>query len=400
MKRILFVDDEPQVLQGLRASLYARRKDWDMHFAQGGAEALELMRELHFDVLVTDLRMPGVDGTTLVARTRNDSPDTIRIVLSGYADEVQSQRLVSLAHRYLSKPCEPKRLEECVDRCLATHALIQSAPVRVQLGSVTALPAMPATFAALQRALADPTIDSRKVAAIIQKDPAIAAKVLQVCNSAFFRLPHRVASIQQAVSYLGLYTIRSMVLAAELFQPGNTLCAALDLGQLQRHALSVAAVARSLGAETAWAEDAFLSGLLHDVGFLLLGRQYKNEMQRALEATATGMLLAEAERKFVGIDHGTAGAYLLGLWGLPYEVVETVAHHDELAEIGQTSFDVRSSVGIAHALLAEIRPADVLPYEANQAVLGNEYLRAIGLPQSWESLLEDASRLLVASEAA
>ena len=394
------MDDEPQVLQGLRSSLYARRKDWEMHFANGGAEAIELMSELHIDVLVTDLRMPGVDGTTLVARTRNDSPDTIRIVLSGYDDEMQSQRLVSLAHRYLSKPCETNRLEECVDRCLATHALIQSAELRVQLGSVTTLPAMPATFAALQRAFADPTIDSSKVAAIIQKDPAIAAKVLQVCNSAFFRLPRRVVSIQQAVSYLGLYTVRSMVLSVELFKPGNTLCAALDLGQLQRHALSVAAVARWLAAKAAWAEDAFLSGLLHDVGFLLLGRQCKDEMQRALEATATGMLLADAEQKFVGIDHGTAGAYLLGLWGLPYEVVETVAHHEKLARIVPTSFDIRGAVGIAHALLAEIRPADVPLYEANPPMLGDEYLRAINFPQSWKSLVEHAGMLLDTEQAA
>src|SRR5580692_6285327 len=130
MTRILFVDDEPQVLQGLRSSLYTRRENWDMHFAQGGAKAIELMQESHFDVLVTDLRMPGVDGTTLLARTRVDSPDTICIVLSGYADEEQSHRLISLAHRYLSKPCEPARLEECVDRCLATQSLIQSVELR------------------------------------------------------------------------------------------------------------------------------------------------------------------------------------------------------------------------------------------------------------------------------
>ena len=107
MKRLLFVDDEPRVLQGLKAGLYTRRKDWDMHFAEGGAKAIELMQDSHFDVLVTDLRMPGVDGTTLVARARADSPGTMRVVLSGYADERQSQGLVSLAHRYLSKPCEP-----------------------------------------------------------------------------------------------------------------------------------------------------------------------------------------------------------------------------------------------------------------------------------------------------
>jgi HD-like signal output (HDOD) protein len=277
------------------------------------------MRETHFDVLVADLRMPGVDGPALLARTRADSPDTVCIVLSGYADEEQSQRLISLAHRYLSKPSEPTRLEECVDRCLAVQSLIQSVELRAQLGSLGALPPMPDTFAALQRVLADPKTDSSKVATIIQKDPAIAAKVLQACNSAFFRLPRRVVSIQQAVSYLGLSTVRSMVLSAELFKLGKTLCAALDLGLLQRHALTVASVARSLAAETAWADDAFLAGLLHDIGFLILGRQHRVEMQQALEAHAAGMPLDDAERKFVGVDHGTAGAYLLGLWGLPYD---------------------------------------------------------------------------------
>ena len=400
MKRVLFVDDEPQLLQGLRVSLHSRRKDWDMHFAESSAKAVELMSASHFDVLVTDLRMPGADGITLVARTRTDSPDTIRIVLSGYANEQQSQRLVSLAHRYLSKPCEPKQLEECIDRCLATQSLIQSAELRARLGSVTGLPSMPATFAALQRALADPAADPSKVAAIIQNDPAISAKVLQVCNSAFFRTPRRVASIQQAVSYLGLATVRSMVLSTELFSPGKTMCTAFDLPQLQRHALNVAALAQFVAADTAWAGDAFLAGLLHDVGFLLLGREHEDAMRLALEAAAAGMPLADAERKFAGIDHGAAGAYLLGLWGLPFEVVEAIAHHEDPALIAQGSFDIMSAVGIAHALLAEIRPAEVPAHEARASLLGDEYLRAIRYPHSWEALVKRASALLCVEEAA
>lgn len=399
MKRVLFVDDEPQVLQGLKSSLYRRRKDWDMHFADGGARAIELLRDSRFDVLVTDLRMPSMDGTKLVAWARDESPETIRVVLSGYADEVQSRRLVSLAHRYLSKPCESIRLEECVDRCIATQSLIQSPELRARFGAVAALPPVPAIFAALQQALADPGTDSNAVARIIQRDPGISAKVLQVCNSAFFRLPRRISSIQQAVSYLGLSTVRSMVLSAELFVSGKTLCAALDLAHLQRHALNVAALARSLAAETSWAEDAFLCGLLHDVGFMLLGRQNKDEMQLALEATAAGMSLEESERKFVGIDHATAGAYLLGLWGLPFEVVEAVAHHGGTGRIASTSFDVLSAVDIAHALLAEVRAADVPPHERHAPKLGEEYLRAISFPHSWDSLLKRTSALLETQEA-
>ena len=388
MKRVLFVDDEPQVLQGLRASLYARRKQWDMHFAQGGAKAIELMQDSHFDVLVTDLRMPGVDGATLVARARVDSPDTIRIVLSGYADEEQSQRLVSLAHRYLSKPCEPKRLEECIERCLATQSLVQSDELRTRLGSIGALPPMPSTFAALQRALAEPSVDSSKVAAIIQNDPAVSAKVLQVCNSAFFRLPRRVSSLQQAVSYLGLSTVRSMVLSAELFRTDKALCPSLDMAILQKHALNVAGIARALAADTPWAEDAFLSGLLHDVGYLVLGRH----------ATAAGTPPAEAKSIFE-IDHGTAGAYVLGLWGLPYEVVETVAHHESPDGIGH-GFDVLSAVAIAHGLLAQVRPQDIPVHERQAEMLGDEYLRSIGYAHSWDSLLQRAEQLLNAQEAA
>jgi len=400
MKRVLFVDDEPRVLQGLKAGLYARRKDWDMQFAEGGAKAIELMKQAHFDVLVTDLRMPGVDGTTLVARARTDSPETIRIVLSGYANEEQSQRLVSLAHRYLSKPCESKRLEECIDRCLKTQSLIQSEELRTQLGSIGTLPPMPSTFAALQRALADPSVDSGKVAAIIQKDPAVSAKVLQVCNSAFFRLPRRVSSIQQAVSYLGLSTVRSMVLSAELFKPGKSLPACLDLVQLQKHALSVAGVARFLAADTPWAEDAFLAGLLHDVGYLLLGRVFADKMQRALDAAAAGMVLAEAEQSHIGVDHGAAGAYLLGLWGLPYEVVEAVANHETPDRIGASGFDVLSAVAIAHALLAQVQPGDVPIYERNASMLGDDYLRSIGYARTWDSLLAQTQALLHVEEAA
>ncbi len=398
MKRLLFVDDEPKVLQGLKAALFARRKDWEMHFAGSGAEAIELLRKSHFDVLVTDLRMPGVDGATLVAKAQSDSPDTIRVVLSGYADQDQSHRLVSLAHRYLSKPCESKLLEECIDRCLATHSLIQSAELRVRLGALGALPPMPSTFAALQRALADPNVDSIRVAAIIQKDPSISAKVLQVCNSAFFRLPRRVASIPQAVSYLGLSTVRSMVLMAELFKPDKRLSAGVDLEQLQRHALNIAAIARIIAADHPWAEDAFLAGLLHDVGFLLLARQDRDGMRRALEAASAGMPLAQAEQQHIGISHGVAGAYLLGLWGLPYEIVETVAHHEILAQVAPGRFDVLSAVGIAHALLAVIRPQDMPPHEIHVPALGDEYLRALAIPHSWESLVERAKALLGAEK--
>jgi HD-like signal output (HDOD) protein len=396
MKRILFVDDEPEVLQALRVSLYARRKEWEIHLARGGEEGRALLATHNFDVLVTDLRMPGLDGTALIAQARCDSPSTVRIVLSGYADEDRSAQLLSLAHRYLSKPCEHTRLEQCIDRCLATQSLIQSERVRARLGTIGALPSMPATFAALQKVLADPKADSNRIASVILKDPAISAKVLQVCNSAFFRLPKRITKIQQAVSYLGLVTVRSIVLAAELFNSGDPLPVAMDMAQLQRHALNVAAIARELAAQAPWAEEAFLAGLLHDVGLLLLGRQFGPETQLALDAVSSGMSLAQAEERHIGIDHATAGAYLLSLWGLPYEIVEAVAYHEEPTRVRQNDFDALSAVALAQALLAEIRPSEMPFYESRLGTLTAEDWRRVALPAPWPALRERAAAVLEA----
>jgi len=397
MTRILFVDDDTQILAGIKASLYSHRKDWDMHFATGGASGIEQLRQTPFDVLVADIRMPGVDGTTLLTRARIDSPQTVRIVLSGYASEVQSLRLVSLAHLYLNKPCEPQRLEACIERCVSVRSQIQSDELRARLGLIADLVPMPDTFAALQRALADPAVDASKVAHVIQNDPGVAAKVLQVCNSAFFRLPRRVTNVQQAVSYLGLSTVRSITIAAEVFKADPVLPANLDLALLQRHALRIATLAKLLAAKTSWADDAFLSGLLHDVGLLVLGKLHPQEMQRALEAIASGMSLAEAEKTQLGVDHATAGAYLLGLWGLPYEVVATVAQH-EVEDARPGGFNGSHAVGIAHALLSELRPQDMPYYEAQSHHIDDEYLQSIGYPQSWASLKKATLAMLSAEE--
>jgi putative nucleotidyltransferase with HDIG domain len=393
VKRILFVDDEPQVLHGLRSSLYARRKDWEMTFAGSGLAAMDLLESSPFDVLVTDLRMPGVDGLALISRARMVSPKTIRVVLSGFVDDDQSRRLVSLAHRYLSKPLDPRQLEACIDRCLATQSLIQSERLRTRLGAIRELPPMPTTFAALQDALLDPSVELRAVAGIIERDPAVTAKILHVCNSAFFRLPRRVSSIQQAVNYLGLSTVRSIALCAELFKPGKALPPGLDLGLLQRHALAVGAIARALAAGTSWEEDAFLAGLLHDVGLSLLGRQFPDLMQRALDAVAQGTPLAAAEFEHLGIDHGTAGAYLLGLWDLPFEVVDAVAAHHQ-PEPGVGGFDASSAVRIAHAVLAAVKPAEIPAYEPVTLQVDDALLNSLGVPFSAAALLARAGALL------
>jgi CheY-like chemotaxis protein len=112
---ILFVDDEPRILDGIRRMLHARRREWSMHFAVGGDEALKQLAALPIDVIVSDLRMPGMDGATLLSIVKQRSPNVFRIVLSGYAEPKDLAQARPVAHRLLTKPCDLRTLQAAIE---------------------------------------------------------------------------------------------------------------------------------------------------------------------------------------------------------------------------------------------------------------------------------------------
>ena len=110
-RKILFVDDEPNILQGLRRMLHSMRRDWDMEFAESGQQALELLNNSHFDVVVTDMRMPGMNGLELLNEIKRLYPEVIRIVLSGQASKEIIIQSVGPIHQYLSKPTNSYKMK-------------------------------------------------------------------------------------------------------------------------------------------------------------------------------------------------------------------------------------------------------------------------------------------------
>src|ERR1700722_16735111 len=118
MMRLLFVDDEPRVLQGLKQSRRGKRKIWDMVFAEGGAGALAELERGRFDAIVTDMRMPGMDGAELLNRVKCAQPEALRIILSGQMDPGAAVRAASSAHRFLAKPCDSDTLIEILSESL------------------------------------------------------------------------------------------------------------------------------------------------------------------------------------------------------------------------------------------------------------------------------------------
>jgi len=356
LKKILFVDDEPAVLAALQNLLRRHRRLWDMSFALGPTAALAELERARFDIIVTDMRMPVVDGAAFLRVVQQRQPEAVRIILSGYSEREMMLRGMVVAHQYVSKPCDPAELERVIARAITLQRTLASPRIREVVGRIDALPSVPAVFRELSEAIERPSTSARDIARIVERDPAICAKVLQLANSAFFGRAQRHTGALQAVSFLGVEVLRGLALTAGVF--GASVRVERHLGTtldaLQKHALETALVARAI-APPCMRDDAFTAGLLHDIGRLVLASCVADQNAALVNESVAGRRpLAEVEREHLGITHAEVGAYLLGLWGLPNHIVEAVALHDFGADPHPGAYDLGTIVHAADVICNEL----------------------------------------------
>ncbi|MEP6572620.1 MAG: response regulator [Gemmatimonadota bacterium] len=376
MRRLLFVDDEPRLLDGLQRLLRPQRGVWDMTFASGGEEALRNLMRQPFDVIISDMRMPGLDGADLLGRVAKEWPGVIRMVLSGHTDVNVTMRTVPFAHQFLAKPCDPAILQEVIERACALRDLLASDELLQLVGAIKALPTVPHVYATLTRALADANTSITDIAGIIEQDSSIAAKTLQLVNSAFFGQRREISSLIQATSLLGTDLIRTLVLSQEIFRPvrGQAWPAGFHLEEEQRHGLRVGSLARKLVSRRTEGDQAFISGVLHDIGKLVLASLDPDTISHAVRTIdATGFPEVPVDAAALGVFHAEVGAYLLGVWGLPYVVVEAVACHHSPLRLPRTRVDIPIIIHVADALIHELTAGlpvdDALPPRLDPALL-------------------------------
>jgi len=361
MKRILFVDDDTKVLDGIRRMLYVYRNSWNMQFVDNSQAALKACEGDSFDVVISDMRMPGMDGATLLGHIRDRFPTTARVILSGYSDHATAARSLSVAHRFLSKPCSESEIRSTIERLCVLQELVNSPAIRKIVGTVSQLPSLSTTYSRLTEVVRDPNTSIGQVADIIQHDVAMSAKILQLANSAFFGLGQKVTSLSNAVSYLGMETIKNLALTSESFRAFETssripqsICDAI-----QRHALFTAAIASRLPVDRKIRDTTTMAALLHDIGGLFLASKMPDEFcVTVARAKQTGCKRFEAEEELLGTSHAEIGAYLLGLWGIPNLAVEAIAHHHHPTRIEHSTFDTSVAVYVADFLAHELESSE------------------------------------------
>ncbi len=363
MKHILFVDDEPLVLRGLRRAFDDLAETWSVDSATSGDEALQKLAAGPCDVLVTDMRMPGMNGAELLAVVAQRHAHVVRIVLSGQADQTLLAQCVSTAHHYFAKPCDPEQLRETVLNLVGLGEKADNVSAVLMANRLPLLPSQPLVYRRLVAAINQPGTDLDTFGRLVEADQGLTAKVIKLSNSAYFGFGHTVNSVSEAVSLLGVELLKALVLSAQLFDfchdPGR---AGISVDRLWARAQALGAAARAIAREERLPrevqEAAFTAGLLHNCGLLVLATNLPGPLSTAIDlARKIRQPLHTCERPIYRTTYSEVSAYVLSLWELPPAIVEAVAFHDSGPAIDSAELSLPALLHVAHILVGETQPA-------------------------------------------
>ena len=382
---VLFVDDEENVLQALQRTLRSKHQSWTMRFASSAAEALGQLAQRPADVVVSDMRMPGMDGATLLHKVRALYPMSIRFVLSGHADDTATMRALGGVHRYLSKPCDKDRLVRAIEEAVALRDAVASDANTKLLMSAGDLGVPGGAFAKLQQVLADEFASAADIVAAVRLSDGLVARVIQAANSPIVGAPKAVTGLDQAVRLLGIVILKALALQ-DCVQGQITPNVARALEPFDLNGCANAAceripeLASRVGLGQAEREEAMTAALLHLIGIGAFCAAAPEPFVLKALANAKGgpRGLELAIERATGIAPQCLGGSLLQLWSMPSELTAGVlaAHDPRLSPLAPNPRDAVVHLACVSTALKSQRdqpaPETHLDIDYLQAALGVE----------------------------
>lgn len=345
---VVFVDGDDTVLDALRAVLRRDRATYDFVFTNRGADAWTILGERSAAVVVTDILLPDVDGVELLRRIRSEHPAVVCYALTADGTEDAVRRATPLVHRWLSKPCEHHNLMDAVAAAVRYRRLLEDPALAAAIGGVASLPSVPRLYGSMMALTASDTASAESIAEVAASDPAIAAKLLQLANSAFMA-GERVDDLTAAVVRVGIANIVHIVLSQEVLalMEGSGQVPGFDADGLHEFATAVGERAAEL-ARRADQKAAHVAGLLMAAGLLVESTIVADRLRGAYDhAASTGVSLIEAERELFGLAHPDIAGHLLSIWGLPGHLVDAVAGAFEVPEETEAPMSLADAVRVA-----------------------------------------------------
>ncbi len=395
MKRILFVEGEPGLGAALVRVLQSSRLEWEVDLVNSGSQAIDAIEFKPYEALICAINLADIPGLQVLKAARDISPQTLRIALASTVYREMGIEAAKYAHQIIIVPTEAEEVVSILQRAFILEAPFVQDDLKKIIARLNKLPSLPALYVAIMEEVQSQHTSVERIGAIIERDPGMSAKILQIVNSAFFGLKQTISNPVQATSFLGVETIRDLALSMSIFAQFNSqLIKELGLGMLWDHSTTTGFFARTIAHIENQSKnitgDAFTAGILHDVGKLILAENLPRQYYTALRlASSKNKPQFEAEREVFGVSHAEVGAYLLGIWGLPDGVVDTVAYHHTPAKYDSHIYLPLIAVHVANTLDHHLHPRN-----AQSRVRGfdMDYLTRLGLSSHLPVWEEECAR--------
>lgn len=387
--KILVVDDEKMVLAVMERVLKASLP-CEVLTAGDGVTALKKLEQSKVDVVISDVSMPGMDGTELLQTVHELYPDTVRLIFSARSGGEAALRAIGSTHQYFMKPVSASVLSERIMGMLNFQAMLPAEGIENIVSALDFLPSIPDVYTELQGELKKPNVSLENIGRIFEKDLSMSAKVLHLVNSAFFGLRETVTRPAQAVTLLGLNTVKALFVGLHVFE-GLQEYASLGFSPqaLWKHCMHVASgsreIASVMGLNQEAAGEIYCAGLFHDIGRLVISSSLPKSLIQIDKLRKTGRSWPEAEREILGATHAEIGAYLMALWGFPDPVVRAIAFHHNPSASGSNGFSPVLAVHVANCYCRDGSDRD------EKVPMDTEFIREQGMEDSlktWKSALK------------
>jgi HD-like signal output (HDOD) protein len=385
-RQIYIVDDQPQVLETAMAIVGVVMPEAVVTGFNDPLKALEAIRSNPPDLILSDERMPGMQGSQLLEEARELAPGTLRIIMSGYVS-LDKLTAITSAHQYVAKPFDALQLKNILVRTFAARDRVQNKRLQAVVTSLRSLPSLPQVHHVLLTELENNRGASAVIGQMVAQDAGLSAKVLQLANSPLFGREYLVSSPVEAVLCLGTSMIAAVVLAQTLFKHYHSNShPEFSLQRVWSHCWRTADLAQCYCREQKLPrqtqEEVFLAGLLHETGRLILMDNFPDQYQAACDAARQAQSpLGPQLRQVFQIAPCEIAAYLLDLWGMPETVVAAISLLEHPENEKAAAFTMASALYIADQIGSKDTPPDPFPTEEWNAA----YLRSIGCAEDIES---------------
>ena len=387
---ILFVHSDGAVRKRIQDCFKRPPDGWSVHCAANANDALRLLARLPVDLIVAEEEMRHQGATLLLEVVSTRFPSLVRAAFTEGTAADRDLVHSPLVHFFLSLSQDPAQWQEALTRACNARLDLHSEQVKAVVGGLGTLPVLPQVYLEFER-VAEEGGGAQDLAEVVSQDAAIAGKLLQLVNSACFGLSREIHSSSEAIAFLGVNRVKSLILSNGLFdQLGAPTLGEFSQDSLWKHAATTSELAGRLGAKVgldkADLDAAFTAGVLHDLGRLIFLSRQSSQFREAIEtAEMEGSTLESMERIVLGATHAEVGAYLLSLWGLPDSIVQAVKFHHEPSRSGTTERTPLLAVHLANAFAGEKEGGT-----HRQNLLDEAYLEALGVSDERDSWSEAA----------